>query len=202
MRALSLASWLVAAALCLPVAARAENTQDLAVCANVTAITGRDESPKEQLAGCNRLIMGPGAKPDAGDYYHRAAVYQELKRYDEALADLDTALKLGPADEPFRAEYYIARAQDVLVDGLRTPDAALADATKAIDIITASGPNYSSHGDDSLARAYFWRACAYADKQDRAHAEADFHTALAFDIDQDQRDGMIAIMKALGYSPP
>ena len=138
----------------------------------------------------------------AGDFYYRSTVYSALDRPSEALADLDTALALSTPDDALRADYYLDRAEDMLLAGLRTPDAALADTTAAIKIMSGRGRDPSSgYGEDDLARAYFWRGGAYAEKKDKVQASADFETALSYSVDPKQREAMIKVMTALGLPP-
>ena len=188
-------------ALCISATARADETQDLAICVNATAITDRDAPPQERLVACSSLIKMHEAKPQASDFYNRATVYSALNRPKDALADLDTALKISAPDDVLRGNYYLDRAADMLLAGLRTPEAALADATAAIEIISARGARYNSGFAEELARAYFWRGGAYAEREDKVHAAADFKKALSYDVKPEQREVMVKLMTALGYPP-
>ena len=199
MRTVVMAGALLAMALSVPVVARADETQDFAVCANATEFTDREAPLEERLVACNRMIKAHGAKAAAGDFYYRSTVYSALERPSDALADLDTALELSTPDDVLRTNYYLDRAEDILLAGLRTPDAALADTTAAMKIISARGRDPRSGFEDDMARAYFWRGGAYAEKKDKAQASADFEKALSYSVDPTQREAMIKVMTALGY---
>lgn len=201
MRIMIVVGALLAAVLCAPRDARADDTQDLALCINLAMLTGRDSPPAERLEGCNRAIKAHAAKPDASDFYQRAAVYSAMDRPKDALADLDTALKLSEPGDVVRGNYYLERAQVILLAGLRTADDALADANAAIEIISARGPDLSSAYASEMAFAYMWRAGAYDEKNDKARAATDFKKALSYDVEPKRREFIIMIMTALGYPP-
>ncbi len=199
MRIAAIAGGVLIMALGASAPARADETADLEVCMNVTVLTHRDSPPAERLVGCNSLIKAHAAKPQASDFYYRAAVYSLMKRPEDALADLDTALKLSDPDDGMRAAYHLDRAEDMLLAGLRTADDALADATSAVEILSARGPDLDTGFANDMSRAYFWRGCAYAEKADKTRASADFKKALSYDIDPKQREFMVKLMGALGY---
>lgn len=199
MRITAIAGGVLILALGVSAPARADETNDLAICMNVTVLTHRDSPPAERLVGCNSMIKAHSAKPQAADFYYRAAVYSLMNRPQDALSDLDTALNLNDPNEGMRAAYHLDRAGDMLLAGLRTADDALADATSALEILSARGPDAYSNFANDMSRAYFWRGCAYAEKEDKAHASADFKKALSYDVNPKWRDVMVKLLGALGY---
>ncbi len=90
---------------------------------------GNDNStPEQSLKACTAVLaLGASApQPPALTYYDRAQIHQNMKRLDLALADIDQALKLAPANAAmlfWRAGLHVELGKD---------DLALADYAEAL----------------------------------------------------------------------
>jgi tetratricopeptide (TPR) repeat protein len=113
------------------------------------------------VQACTRLIAVRSGKARAGSYAARSAWQRRLKKYDEALADIDRALSL----EPTNVTFYDAGADIWRAKG--DLDRAIANYDQAIRM------------DPTYAAAYVSRGDAYKDKGDVERARASYYAALA-----------------------
>lgn len=120
---------------------------------------GNDNStPEQSLQACTAVLKLGASAPQAPaqTYYDRARVHETMKRLDLALADIDQALKLAPADATmlfWRAELYVDLGKD---------DFALADYAEALradpqltEALTRRGQIYLKAGALDLAGKEF-----------------------------------------------
>lgn len=130
------------------------------------------------IAACNRVIDSRSSKRQQviDAYINRGQEYYTQKDYDRAIADLSTAIGMGPR-EPIA---YGNRANCWYVK--KEYDRAIADYTQAI----ALESNYTA--------AYAGRALAHEAKGDKASARADYRRALS--VPQKFNDGKWAHDKA------
>ena len=82
------------------------------------------------LNNSNELIKLNSYYPDA--FYLRGAIYEKLKRYQNAIDDFTMALKRISSDDPFKAKIYFVLGNSKLQ--LRDYEGAKNDYTKAINI--------------------------------------------------------------------
>ena len=115
-------------------------TPALAQSRNLTACLARS-SPETEIAACTAALGESGVKPAtrAVILNDRGAAYWRLKRYMQALVDLDESISLNPRDPTSfynRAEVHRARGDH---------ERAIADYTKAITMKSFSHP-YNGRG--------------------------------------------------------
>jgi tetratricopeptide (TPR) repeat protein len=113
------------------------------------------------VQACTRQIAAYSGTDKAWGYRARSSWLRRLKRYDEALADVDRALSLRPKE----VEFFDAQADIFLDKG--DLDRAIADYDRAIRI------------DPTYAAAYTSRGDVYERKGDFEQARASYKAALA-----------------------
>ena len=123
----------------------------------------RADDPDQAIAACTRIIERADDNPEhrADALSARGQAYRLKRQYDQALADLNEAIRLKP--DSVNALY---RRGNVYRD-MRDYDRAIAD----FDQVLRLRPNFAA---GFLNRGYVWEA-----KGDRERAKADYQAALA-----------------------
>jgi len=73
------------------------------LCQNCSLVSNGLADYKEALIRCTEAIAVDDTAVKA--YYQRSVAHRKTKCYDEAMADLKTAIKLNPQDKKMRLEF-------------------------------------------------------------------------------------------------
>jgi tetratricopeptide (TPR) repeat protein len=146
-------------------AARAINPDDTAVLDTQARLAGAQGNADAELATYSRMVAVATNKAPA--LARRAEAYRQAKRFSEALADSDAALKLGDTDPTLR----LTRANLFMEEDKREAVAAEADAMmrenpRSTLALVAAGKSYAAIGErdkamDALTRALAIKAEPY-----------------------------------------
>ena len=153
-----------AAALMLAVAVSCAAADNRATAGRVTGDPATCEHGRgdERVAACSRaLALNPDAKDASRYHYYRAITYHDQRRFDQAIADYDEALRLDPDNVSayaFRGIFYSQASHDY--------DRAIADLDQAI------------RRDPGQGYLYHFRGAAYQRGGDYDQALADFDQAI------------------------
>ncbi|CAI2366731.1 unnamed protein product [Moneuplotes crassus] len=85
---------------------------------NIAVCCNKSQSWVETVRACTQSLAIDNQNPKA--FYHRSSANRKLKQYDDALADLKSAIKLSPKDKMLRKEFQTCKNEKKAYDKSQT----------------------------------------------------------------------------------
>ncbi|HKD24256.1 MAG TPA: tetratricopeptide repeat protein [Rhizomicrobium sp.] len=92
-----------------------------------------DSTIEQRLDACTRAVESTAWHGTAWPYYYRAHIYEELRKRDLALADLNDAIKIARIHDPLLPLVYHDRC-DMRAENDRDLPGALADCNRSLEL--------------------------------------------------------------------